>query len=128
MDKGGLYNPNNFDNLRKNVLAATIITYDLASSSTKSSSSLLSSTSKIPTPPFAKGIVVVEDTDSAGIAIEDIVVVYTALDDTEAALVQLAFAHHFSLSRYPSFFLTVVEVLYNLSHHDLLIYKIYNTN
>ena len=49
-------------------------------------------------------------------------------DDIEATLIQLAYAHHFSSSRYPSSFLAAVEVLFNIFHHDLLIYKIYNTN
>ena len=73
------------------------------------------------------------DTDFVSIAAEDIVVVDIVAvdieqDDTEAALVHLASAHHFSLSRCPSYFLTVAEVLCSLLHHDLLIYKIYNTD
>ena len=67
------------------------------------------------------------DTDSAGIAAEDISVVDIEKDDTKATLVQLASAHNFSLSRYPSSFLAATEVLYSPFHHDLLIYKIYNT-
>jgi len=58
--------------------------------------------------------------------VEDIAVVDIVQDDTEATLIQLAFVHHFSLSRYPSSFLAVAEVLYNRFHHDLLICKIYN--
>ena len=38
-----------------------------------------------------EGIVVVEGTDSVGIAVEDIFVVDTMQADTKAALVQLAF-------------------------------------
>ena len=52
-------------------------------------------------PPFAKGIVVVEDTDFVCTTVEDIVVVYTAQANTMVAIVKLAFSHHFSLSRYP---------------------------
>ena len=94
----------------------TVITYDLGSSSTKSSSSLLLSlASKISTP-FVEGIVVVVDTDFAGIAAKDIVVVdIVVVDieqaDTEAVLVHLAFSHHFSSSRYPPSFLAVDKVL-----------------
>ena len=51
--------------------------------------------------------------------VEDIIVF-----DTEAALVQLAFVNHFSLSRYPSFSLMAAEVLRIIFHHDLLMYKI----
>ena len=65
--------------------------------------------------------IVVEDTDFASIAVKDIIVVDIVQTDTDATLIQLAFAHHFSLSRYPSFFIIVVEVLYSISHHDLLI-------
>ena len=53
-----------------------------------------------------EGIVVV-DIDSVGIVIKDIVVVDIVQADTEATLVQLAYAHHFSLSRCPSYFLAV---------------------
>ena len=102
-----------------------IIAYNLASSSIKSSL-LLSLTSKVTTSPFATGIVVVEDIDSAGIAVEDIVVVYIAQADTKPVLIQIAFAHHFSLSNYPLFSLAVAEMLYSPFYHDLLIYKIYN--
>ena len=75
-----------------------------------------------------EGIVVVEDTDSVGITAEGIMVVDIEKDDTKVVLIQLASAHHFSLSRYPSSFLAAIEVLYSLFHHDLLIYKIYNTD
>ena len=73
-----------------------------------------------------EGIIVVEDTDYVGIVVEDIVVVDIAQVDTEVALVQLAFVHHFSSGRYPSFSLAAAKVLCILFHHDLLIYKIYN--
>ena len=63
---------------------------------------------------------------SIGIAVEDIVVVDIVQDDTEVVLIHLAFAHHFSLSRYPSSFLAVAKVLCNIYHHDLMIYRIYN--
>ena len=60
-----------------------VITYELASSTTKSSSSLfLSSASKFSTP-FAEGIVVVVDIDFSSIAAEGIVVVYIAVVDIE---------------------------------------------
>ena len=58
--------------------------------------------------------------------VEDIVVVDTAQGDTEDAPIQLAFIHHFSLSRYPLFSLAIAKVLCSIFHHDLLIYKIYN--
>ena len=82
-------------------------------------------------PPFTKGIVVVVDTDSVDIVAEDIVVVEIVLVDIEqvdieVALIQLASAHHSSSSRYPSFSLAEVELLCNISHCFLLIYKIYS--
>ena len=46
--------------------------------------------------------------------------------DTKAALIQLAYAHDFSLSRCPSYFLAVAEMFCNLFHRDLLSYKIHN--
>ena len=61
-----------------------------------------------------------------GILVEDIFF-ETVQADIKDALVQLAPAHHFSLSRYPSSFLVVVEMLSSPFHHDILIYKIYNT-
>ena len=84
-------------------------------------------------PPFAEGIVVVVDTDFVDNVAEDTVVVEIVMmdieqDDTEVALIQLAYAHHFWSSRYPSSFPAVMEVLYIIFHHDLLIYKIYNTH
>ena len=75
-----------------------------------------------------EGIVVVEDIDSTGIVDEVIAVFDIEQDDTEAALIHLASAHHFSLSRCPSSFLAVTEMLCNIFHHALLIYKIYNTD
>ena len=60
------------------------------------------------------GIVVVEDTDSVGISIEGVFIVDIVQANTEAALVHLASSHHFSLSRYPSSFLGVVEMLCSL--------------
>ena len=75
-----------------------------------------------------KGIVVVEDTDSIGIVVEDIATIDTAWDDTKATLIQLASVHYFSLSRYPVFSLAIAKVFCNLFHHDLLICKIYNTD
>ena len=110
-----------------------IITYDLASSSAKSSSSLLlSSTSKISTPPFAEGIVAVVDTNFVDIVAKDIVVVDITvldieLDHTKVALIQLAYARHFSSSGYPPSFLVAAEVLYNPSHRVLMTCKIYST-
>ena len=74
-----------------------------------------------------EGIVVV-DIDSVGIVSDGIVVVDIAQGDTKAVLIQLAFVHHFSLSRCPSSFLAVDEMLYSIFHHGLLIYKIYNTD
>ena len=73
-------------------------------------------------------IVVVEDNYFFGIAAEGIAVVDIAQADTKAAVVQLAYANHFSFSRCPSYFLAVDEMLCNLFHHDRLIYKIYNTD
>ena len=66
--------------------------------------------------PFAEGIVVVVDTGSIDIVAEDtevvdIVVVDIEQDDTEAALVQLTFSHHFSSSRYPPSFPAAAKVL-----------------
>ena len=46
-------------------------------------------------PPFVEGIVVVEDTDSVGIAVEGIEVVDIVQADTKDALIQLAYAHRF---------------------------------
>ena len=77
-------------------------------------------------PPFVEGIFIVEDIYFFGIVAECIAVVDIAYVDTKVALVQLAFAHHFSLSRCPLYFLTVDKILYNLFHRDQLIYKIYN--
>ena len=73
------------------------------------------------------------DTDFAGIAAEDTVVVDIAVvgikkDDTEPVLIEVASSHHFPLSRYPPSFPVVDEVLCSFFHHDLLIYKIYNTD
>ena len=74
-------------------------------------------------PHFVEGIFVVVDTNLANIMVVDI-----EKADTKVVLIQLAFAHHFSLSRYPLFFPAVVELLCSIFHHGLLIYKIYNTN
>ena len=73
------------------------------------------------------------DTDSVDIAAEDIVDDEIVLADIEKvniedALVRLASSHHSSSSRYPPFSLAATEVLCNISHHVLLIYKIYRTN
>ena len=73
-----------------------------------------------------EGIVVVDDTDSVGIVVEDIVVVDTVQADTEATLIHLAFVPCSSSSRYLLFYIAVAEVLCSIFHHDLLIYKIYN--
>ena len=74
-----------------------------------------------------------EDTGLIDIMVEDIVVFKIALVDikhvgTRLMLVQLASAHHSSASRYPLFFLAIVEMLRNISHRVLHIYKIYNTD
>ena len=68
------------------------------------------------------------NTNSTGIVVEDIVAIDTAQDDTKATLVQLASIHYFSLIRYPLFSRATSEVLCNIFHHGLLIYKIYNTD
>ena len=67
------------------------------------------------------GLVVVEDTDSTGIMVEDNVLVETTQADTMAALIQLAFFLQSSFGRYPWFSLAAVEVLYSLFHHGLLV-------
>ena len=74
-----------------------------------------------------------EDTNFVGIATEDIVVVEIVLVDIkqagmELALIQLASAHHYSPSRYPPYSHATTEMIYNISHCVLQIYKIYNTN
>ena len=78
-------------------------------------------------PPFADGIVDVVDTGSIDIVVFEIVVMDIKQVDTEVALIQLASSHHSSLSRYPPFSLAEDEMLYNLSHCVLQIYKNYNT-
>ena len=113
---------------RKMSLLPTIITYDLSSSTNKYSPLLLSSASKVSTPLFVKGIVVVKDTYSTSIVDKGIAVVDIMQDNIEVSFIHLASAHHFSLSRYPSFFLAVVEMLCSIFHHDPLIYTIYNTD
>ena len=75
-----------------------------------------------------EGIVVVEDTYFVSIVVEGISIFDIVQFDTEAALVQLAFVPHSSLGRYMSFSLGAAEVLCNPFHHDLSIYKIYNTD
>ena len=75
-----------------------------------------------------EGIVVVECIDFICIAVEDILIVDIAKANTEAALIHLAYAHHFSLSRYPLFSLVAAEVLCNISHHGLLIDESYSIN
>ena len=68
------------------------------------------------------------DTDFASISAKGTVVVYIKKTVIEAVIVQLASTHHFSLHRYPSFFLIEAQVLCSIFHHDLLIYKIDNTD
>ena len=80
---------------------------------------------------MAEVIIAVADADYVGIVAEDIMIIEIMLldieqADTEAALVQLASSHHSSSSRYPPYFLAAAEVLFNISHRVLLIYKIYS--
>ena len=77
-------------------------------------------------PPFAKCIVVVDDSDLVGIVADNIAAVDIVQAETKATIIQLAFVHYFSLSRYPLFSLATAEVIFNIFHHDLVICKNYN--
>ena len=95
----------------------TIITYNLASFTTKSSS--LSLTSKNSTP-WVEGIFVA-GTSSVDIGPEDIEHV-----DIEPHFPHPAFVRCYSLNRYPLFSLAAVDMLSSLSHHGSMICTIYS--
>ena len=75
----------------------TIITYNLASSTTKSSS--LSSTSKLSTPPWVEGIVVA-GTDPMDTGAEDTKIVGIEPVDIKHVLAHISYSLRYSLNRY----------------------------